>query len=371
MKIAVNTRWLLHKKLEGIGNFSHNLLSRLVKNHPEVSFDFYFDRPFHDSFIYANNVSGFRLMPPARHPYLWYVWYEYSLKRRLNQTKPDLFFSPDGFIPTNGKTKTLNTIHDLNFEHNPEWVPNTVANYYKKFFPLCAEKASHLITVSEFSKKDIVNTYGIDENKIDVVYNSTSSDFKKKSETKISDFKTKYTEGKPYFIFVGALNPRKNLQNIFPAFDRLESDHKFLIVGNKMHWDSTIENAYNKMQKKDAVVFSGRLSTEDLNTALSGATSMIFPSLFEGFGIPILEAFKSQTAVITANNSSLPEIAGDAALFVNAKSQDEILAGMQKIESNKELRKELIAKGKVQANKFDWDKSAEKLWDIMLKTIKG
>lgn len=369
MKIAVNTRWLLHNKLEGIGHFSHNLLSRLVKNHPEVDFDFYFDRAFHSSFIYSDNVTGHKLMPPARHPYLWYVWYEHCLKRKLKQTKPDLFFSPDGFIPTNGKTKTLNAIHDLNFEHNPRWVPHKVADYYKKYFPLCAHQATRLITVSEFSKQDIVNTYGVSEQKIDVVYNSASSNFTRKSHLQITDFKTKLTSGQPYFIFVGALNPRKNLQNIFPAFDRLESNHKLLVVGNKMHWDSAIETAFNAMKKQKDVIFSGRLSPDDLNTALSGATALVFPSLFEGFGIPILEAFKAETAVITASNSSLPEIAADAACFVNAESQDEILLAMQKLEKDSELRNALIEKGQGQAKKFDWDTSAEKLWGIMLKTM--
>ena len=369
MKIAVNTRWLLHNRLEGIGNFSHNLLSRLVKNHPEIEFDFYFDRPFHSSFIYSENVTGYNLMPPARHPYLWYVWYEISLKRKLKKTKPDLFFSPDGFIPTSGKTKTLNAIHDLNFEHHPEWVPQNVLKYYKKHFPLSAEKATRLITVSEYSKTDIVNTYCIAESKIDVVYNSAASDFCKKSDSDILEFKTKHTDGQPYFIFVGALNPRKNLQNIFPAFDRLESTHKFVVVGEKMHWDGGIEMAYNKMHKKDSVIFTGRLNGEDLNIALSGATALVFPSLFEGFGIPIIEAFKAETAVITANNSSLPEVAGDAALFVNAENQDEILTAMRKLKGNQDLRSSLIEKGKLQAQKFDWDTSAEKLWEIMLKTM--
>ena len=369
MKIAVNTRWLIHNRLEGIGNFSHNLLSRLVKNHPEVEFDFYFDRPFHPSFIYGENVTGHHLLPPARHPYLWYVWYEFSLKRKLNQTNPDLFFSPDGFIPTSVKTKTLNTIHDLNFEHHPQWIPDFAIGYYKKYFPLCAEKATRLITVSEFSKKDIVKTYGVSESKIDVVYNSASSSFTKKPENETLAFKQKLTNKKPYFIFVGALNPRKNLQNIFPAFDKLESSHKLVVVGEKMHWDAEIESAFNTMQKKEEVVFTGRLSSKDLNIALSGATALVFPSLFEGFGIPIIEAYKAETAVITANNSSMPEVAGDAALLVNAENQDEILAAMQKLASDQDLRNTLIEKGNQQAQKFDWDASAEKLWEVMLKTI--
>lgn len=369
MRIAVNTRWLLYNRLEGIGNFTHNLLSRLVRNHPEVEFDFYFDRPFHPSFIYAKNVTGHVLRPPARHPYLWYVWYEISLKRKLKRHKPDLFFSPDGFIPTGGETKTLNAIHDLNFEHEPSWVPKNVLRYYQKYFPLGAKQASRLLTVSEFSKQDIAKRYGVATEKIDVVYNSASSNFKKQSPEAIEGFKQKYTEGKPYYIFVGALSPRKNLQTILPAFDSLDNGHKLVVIGEKMHWAETIENAYSKMPHQDQVVFTGRLNSADLNTALSGSAALVFPSLFEGFGIPIVEAFKAETPVITARNSSLPEVAGNAALFVDANSQEEIAHAMETIAKDKQLRGELIEKGKQQALKFNWDASAEKLWESMVKTL--
>ena len=365
MRIAVNTRWLLHNKLEGMGNYTHHLLKRLVQNHPEVQFDFYFDRTPHQSFIYGPNVTAHNLIPPARHPYLWYVWNEISVKRKLHKQKPDLYFSPDGFIPTSGKTKTLNTIHDLNFEHHPEWVPTRVRNYYLKYFPLCANKATHLTTVSEFSKQDLIETYNIDPSKIDVIGNAAEdfeiSDHNKLQETLVGD--------QPYFIFIGALNPRKNLQNIFPAFDQLENGYKLLVVGDKMHWSTEIEQAYNGIKNKEQVVFSGRLERTELQFLLSKAEALVFPSLFEGFGIPILEAFKAKTPVITAQNSSMPEVAGDAAILVDANDSTSILNAMQKISSSSELQNELIAKGLDQAQKFSWDESANKLWEVMLKTM--
>ena len=369
MRIAINTRWLLHNKLAGIGNFSHNLLSRIVINHPEVQFDFYFDRAFHPSFIYADNVKAHILFPPARHPYLWYIWYEFSLKQKLNRTKPDLFFSPDGFIPTSGNIKTLNTIHDLNFEHHPEWIPNFAIGYYKKYFPLCAEKATHLVTVSEYSKQDISTQYNIESNKIDVVYNGVE-DFIISDSPNLKNLKTKLLGNSPYFIFIGAINPRKNLQNIFPAFDKLNGNHKLLVVGDKMHWNTEIEIAFNYMHNKDKVVFSGRLEKEALHYLLAKADALIFPSLFEGFGIPIIEAFKANTAVITANNTSMPEVAGDAALLVDAYSADAITDAMQKLAKDDNFKNSLIKKGQERANNFTWDKSAEKLWSVMEKTIR-
>jgi len=370
MRIAVNTRWLLQNKLEGMGNFTHHLLRRIVNNHPEIEFHFLFDRPYDKSFIYGENVIPHVIQPPARHPYLWYVWNEISVARKLKKINPNLYFSPDGFIPTSTKVKTLSTVHDLNFEHHPEWVPKRVASYYKKYFPLCAKKASQLITVSEFSKNDLHQSYSIPLQNIEVVSNGAGN-FAVADEKSISNFKDKNTEGEPYFIFVGALNPRKNLKGIFAAFDRLESSHKLVVVGDKMHWSKEIEKSFTEMKNQDKVVFTGRLEGDALNTAYSGAEALLFPSLFEGFGIPILEAFKAGTAVITATNSSMPEVAGDAAILVEAENVESILHAMQKLLSEKGLRKELIEKGHLQAQKFSWDASAEKLWEIMLKTIEG
>ena len=368
MLIAVNTRWLIKNKLEGMGWFTHHLMSRIVKQHPEVDFLFLFDRPFDQEFIYGPNVKGIVVQPPARHPFLWFIWNEIAVRATLAKHKPDLYFSTDGFIPQRTKVKTLNTIHDLNTVHFPEFTPGLAGKHFRHYFLKGAQKANRLVTVSEFSKKDIVKTYGILPEKIDVVHNAVSGFTPKNAQTKQA-FKNKFTQGEDYFVFVGALNPRKNLQRIFPAFDLLKSETKLLVVGSKMYWDKSIEAAYNAMKNKDKVVFTGRLNGEELNLAYAAATALVFPSVYEGFGIPILEALQSGTAVITANNSSLPEVGGEAAIYVNAESTSEIQSALERLESDEHLRNHLITKGEKQLKKFNWDTSAEKLWQSMLKTI--
>lgn len=374
MKIAVNTRWLLANKMEGTGWFTHHLLKRIVANNPDVEFIFFFDRKFNKRFMYGDNVKGVVIPPPARHPFLWHLWNDWAIPIALKQYKPDLYFSTDGFLPsfkkgpTKPKCKMLNTIHDLNFVHFPDLVSNAVGKHYRLYIKKSAKIADRLVTVSQYSKNDIVKTYDVPEDNIDVVYNA-SENFYPVSEEEQNSFRQKLTNGAPYFVFVGALNPRKNLHRIFKAFDELTSNTKLLIVGEKMRWDQRIEEAYGNMKNKDKVVFSGRLHGEELNKAYGASLALIFPSLYEGFGIPILEALQSGTSVITASNSSMPEVAGEAALLVDADNIADITNAMQRMESDELLKKHLAEKAPQQLAKFDWDKSADTLWQTMLNTI--
>ena len=161
MKIAINCRLLLKGKLEGIGWYTYEISKRITENHPEHVFYLLFDRPFSDKFVFGDNVIPVILSPQSRHPFLWYVWFEYSVSRFIKKNKIDLFFSPDGYLSLNTNTKTVITIHDLNFEHYPEQLPFLSRNYYKFFTPKFCNKADAIITVSEESKKDIIKQYNI------------------------------------------------------------------------------------------------------------------------------------------------------------------------------------------------------------------
>ena len=144
MKIAVNARFLLKGKLEGIGWFTHEVLKRVVQNHPEHEFIFIFDRPYHEDFIYGKNVTPIVVPPPARHPILWYIWFEWSVKLVLKKHKPDLFISTDGFLSLSTKVPQLLVIHDLAFEHFPEHLPFKFRYYLRKFTPKFASNVNLL-----------------------------------------------------------------------------------------------------------------------------------------------------------------------------------------------------------------------------------
>lgn len=374
MKIAVNTRLLLKGKMEGIGWFSHEVLQRMVINHPEHEFYFIFDRPYHPAFIFAKNVHPVVIGPPARHPALFVIWFEWSLVKALNQIKPDVFFSPDGYLSLRTNFPSVPVIHDLNFEHYPEDLPWLVNKYYRYFFPKFAKKAAKIITVSEFSKADIHQSYSIDNESIAVVPNGLRDFFRPLPENQQQHFRIEYASGKRYFLFVGALHPRKNIVSLLKAYDLYRSEggvvDRLLIAGGTYWWNKKLKMAFETMNHKNEVIFTGHLSQEHLAQAFASAEALVYVPYFEGFGVPIIEAFASGTPVIAGNRSSLPEVAGEAALLVDPFDIKQIAAAMKSITESPELRHELIAKGVKRATLFSWDDAAVKVWDILVSVVK-
>lgn len=373
MKIAVNTRLLLRNKLEGIGWFTYETMSRISKNHPEHEFYFIFDRPFDPHFIFSSNVFPVVIRPQARHPFLFYWWFEKSIPKVLKKINADLFISPDGFLSLSTNVKSLVVFHDINFMHYPNDFPLIVRCYYRYYSPLFAKKASRIVTVSEYSKADIAKQFPVSLNNIDVVYNGANEIYKPLSEQEKREIKQEFTDGKDFFIFVGALNPRKNVTRLLKAFDlfkeKTKSDIKLIIVGERMFKTRSMKKAYRQMVFKDEVIFSGRMTPEKLNRLYGSALALTFVPYFEGFGIPIIEAMNCGTPVITSNVTSMPEVAGDAALLVNPFSVESITDAMIKIYADNDLRYNLIEKGLVQCQKFSWNKTAENFWESVEKVL--
>jgi len=366
MIIAVNTRLLLPEKLEGIGWFTRETLSRITCEHPEHQFLFIFDRPYANEFIFSDNVTPIVLSPPTRHPVLWFIWFELQIPRILRKYKADLFFSPDGYLSLNTRVNQLAAIHDINFAHRPKDLPWLKAKYYNYFFPKFARKAKRIVTVSYFSKEDINRTYKIDSDKVDVVYNGVNTTYTPTSVDENLSTKTQYSSGKDYFLFIGSLHPRKNICGLLRAFDAfrtsVDSDIKLLIIGESMFKTSDIELTYEGMRYKDDVVFTGRLNNDQLHHVLGASLALTFVPYFEGFGIPVIEAMNAGVPVICSNTTSLPEVGGNAVLYVDPFSLSQIKDAMIRIYQEKDLRDSLIEKGFVQKEKFSWDKTAELLW---------
>jgi glycosyltransferase involved in cell wall biosynthesis len=371
MKIAVNTRLLLPNKLDGIGWFTYETLKRITTQHPEHDFFFLFDRKHSEEFIFSRNIEPVIVHPQSRHPLLWYLFFEWGVPAALNKLKPDLFLSPDGWLSLRTETKSVTVIHDLNFETYPQFLPFHVRKYYKYFVPRFAHKAERIATVSEFTKSDIVQKYGISPERIDVVYNGANEKFVPLTADEISGTRQIYTAGNPYFIFVGTIHPRKNMTNMFRAYNHFRRNHasnvRLLIIGEKKWWTSDIRKAYEEMRYKEDVIFAGRLGEEELHRVIASALAMIYVSYFEGFGIPILESFYCDVPVITSDATSMPEVAGDAALLTDPFSFESISEAMFRISTDEKLRKSLVEKGRVRRKLFNWQKSADKLWETILK----
>ncbi len=373
MKIAVNTRLLLKDKLEGIGWFTYESMKRIVLNHPEHTFYFIFDRKHDPQFIFAENVIPVEIFPPARHPYLWYIYFEFSIPRILRKLKPDLFLSTDGWLSLRTNVPQVDVIHDLNFEHRKDFLKSKYQNYYTRFFPKFARKAVRIATVSEFSKQDLQRFYSIPKEKIDVVYNGSNAVYQPLTEDKQQRVRQKYANGLPYFLFVSAIHKRKNLANILRAFEQYKAqtgaDTQFVVVGARAGKQDELDEVLRSMTFAQDVRFLGRLSAEELSQVMASALALVYATLFEGFGIPIVEAFNAETAVITSNVTSMPEVAGDAALLVDPNSVEQISDAMTQLATNENLRQKLIAKGREQRKLFSWDQTAERLWDCVMKSV--
>lgn len=373
MKIAVNTRLLLKNRLEGIGQFTNENLRRITQSHPEHQFFFLFDRPYDESFLFSDNITPLVVHPQARHPYLWYLFFEYGIPLKLKNIKPDLFLSTDGWIPTQLNIPVVNVIHDLNFVHHPEFVKPVVRRYYDRFFPKFAHKATQLATVSEFSRQDIHQTYQVPLDRIHVVYSGNNSAYIPYSLEQQNIVKRKYTDGNDYFLFVGLIHKRKNLDNIFKAFDifkeRQNSPIKLVVVGDKKWWAGEIENAYLQMRHRHDVLMLGRQPNEVVYELTAATKAVVYTSLFEGFGLPIVDAFNASVPIITSDISSMPEIAGDAAITVNPYSVEQIAEAMSNLATDENLRQKLIEKGNARKNLFTWDRTADLLWQTIEKAL--
>jgi glycosyltransferase involved in cell wall biosynthesis len=364
VRIAVNTRLLLKNRLEGIGWFSFEVLRRMVQSHKRHEFLFIFDRPWHPEFIFSDNITPVAAFPPARHPVLWYGWFEYALPRIFKKYKPDLFFSPDGYTSLRSKIPAVTVIHDLNFEHFTGDMPASYRAYYRYFTPKYAHKSQRILTVSEYTKTELHRLYQVPEDKIDVVYNGVQEGFVPLTPNEVQIARKKFAGGSPYLVFVGSLHPRKNIVGMLNGFSALAHPSvRLLLVGSKRWWTSGMEAAARPLIESGRLIMPGHLPPQDLYQAVGGAEIMLYPSLFEGFGVPVLEGMQAGVPVLTSNTSSLPEIAGGAALLVNPEDTSAIAQAMQHLLTDRELRRSLIEKGKIRARQFNWDQSARLVWE--------
>ncbi len=370
MHIAVNTRFLLPgDQLEGIGRFTFETLKRMVAAHPEHTFHFLFDRPFDARYLFGPNVVPHVLFPPARHPFLFVAWFEGAVARWLRRQRPAVFLSPDGFTTLATRVPRLTVVHDLAFEHFPQDVELLRRKYYHFFFPRFVRSSERIIAVSEATKQDLIATYQLPAGKIQVVYNAADAHFQPQPAAVQQATRARFAAGKAYFLFVGALQPRKNLVNLLKAFDIFKQQTgapvKLLIVGRTAWKAGPMFDVYQQMQHRRDVHLTGRVSEEELMQLYAAALATTYVPYFEGFGIPIIEAQSCASPVLTSDRSSMPEVAGGAALLVDPFSPAAIAAGLTRLWQEPELRQELIEKGLLNVQRFSWDKSAEALWEAI------
>lgn len=288
-----------------------------------------------------------------------------------SKVKPDLFFSPTHYSPWLSPVKRVVTIFDLSYLRFPEMFQSKDLYQLTNWTKQSIQKASQIITISQSSKKDIVKTYKIDPKKVTVCYPGYNQEqFHKISDSEaIKKVLEKYNIQGNYILFIGTVQPRKNLKRLIQAFAKIE-DLKLVVVG-KIHGEGRqawkfeeIIELPKKLEIEEKVIFTGFVPNEDMLYLLNGATAFALPSLWEGFGIPVVDAMACGVPVIVSNVSSLPEVAGKAGLYVDPESVDQIEQSIRVISTDKKLHSKLSKLALEQSRKFSWKKMAKQVKDV-------
>ena len=370
MRIVVNTRFWMPGQLEGYGYFTQQVFSRLADAHSEHQFLFLFDRSPSDLISLPPNVQVKVIGPPARHPLLWRLWYDWRIPPLLKKFNADLFVSPDGIASLRTRIPQCLVVHDLAFLQNQQWFSSAIGHYYRKFTPAFLKKVRRVATVSETSKKQLIDVYGVSAEQIDVVYSAAKPDFRPLEESLRSTIKERFTEGKEFFLYTGAIHPRKNLLGLLKAFSlfkkRQQSGYKLVLAGRMAWHTGDFEKLLSTYKYRSDVVLTGYVDLDTLTSLTAAAYALVYPSFYEGFGVPVLEAMQSDVPVITSRNTSMQEIAGDAALYADPNDPASIAEQLNRLYIDESLRRRLIESGRIVAARYTWEQTAQRVWAAMM-----
>lgn len=345
----------------GLGNYSRSLVHALARMFPEDEFVLFSTSEHEKNFAEENiRISSSNTNFKS-------IWRSFSIKKNILEEKLDVYHGLSNEIPFGIQklpVKTIVTIHDLIFKIFPRQYPLIDRTFYHLKSENACKHADVVIAASAATKKDIQNYYQIPENNIQVVYQSCNeifhADYPKES---ISEILKLHTMPAEYFLYVGSFSERKNLLALLEAYSKI-NPHKripLVLVGNGISYEKQINRFLFSHQLEKFVFIKHTIPTSHLPMLYHGAACFIYPSLYEGFGIPILEAMSCNCPVLTSNSSSMPEVGGDAAMYFHPQNIDEIIFSIETFLNHSGLRKTMVEKGKEQANKFSPASQAEQI----------
>ncbi|MBI3985207.1 MAG: glycosyltransferase family 4 protein [Candidatus Levybacteria bacterium] len=350
------------EKKVGIGEYAYELLLEFAKIQDErkVKFEIFLKENPRSEMPPPNSNLRYRTVGPKK------MWTQFGLPLNLFLGKrPDIFFTPTHYAPRFSPIPTVISIMDLSFIHFPILFAKKDLYQLTNWTKYSVKNASKIFTISQFSKSDIIDVYGVDEGKIVVTYPG----IKKPTSVRIlsmDDLRKKFGIDKNYILFVGTLQPRKNIVKLIEAFSKIEKENLILVVVGKKGWlYEDILSAPGRLGVGERVKFLDFVEDDDLPSLYKNALCFVLPSLYEGFGLPVLEAMKHGCPVLTSNVSSLPEAGGDAAIYFDPNNSDDIKEKIEKVIKNPSLRQEMIEKGYNQIKKFSWEKTAKETLKVL------
>jgi glycosyltransferase involved in cell wall biosynthesis len=348
--LIINGRFLCNS-MNGIGRFSLEICKQLKR----LGLNFKIVIP---EWLNYDNEHGFEIVKYGN--FKSHFWEQIDLLRFLKLKKSPFLLNLSGLGPIFYK-KQIVTIHDLSFYENSKWFSKAYTLFYSYFTPITAKNAIKILTVSYFSKNEIIKYLDVDKRKIEVIYNAVSANIDDNFNECTANSVIKYDLNCKYILAVSSIDPRKNLQLLIDAFLELNLDnYKLVLVGKT-------SNHFNVKLKANSrnIIFTGLVSDIDLSMLYKSCEFFVYPSLYEGFGIPPLEAMKNHCAVILSDIPSLREICNDAALYINPNDINDLKNGMLKVIKDPTLKEDLKIKGFSRSNYFKWETSGEKVYNII------
>lgn len=361
MKIAIDVH-SLGTQAGGNESYFRQLLAGLVADRSAHQYTLFYA---HDAALQATQGDArFSFMPIPKDPVRRL---SVTLPRLLGKIKPDIFHC-QYVRPPWGCPTTVVSIHDLAYEHYPEYFHPREAYRLKKMVRWTARHADHIVTLSEFSAADIAARYGVPREKITITYLAASKDFRPREKAQCQEHLARtYGINFPFILYVGRIQARKNLPRLVEAYAALRkrgATEKLVLVGKKDWQSEQLVARIKELGLESSVVFPGFVSFDDLPLFYNAAEMFVFPSFFEGFGLPVIESMASGVPTITSTGSSLGEVAGDGALLVDPLDTHALTDAMSNVLGDKQLRERLVVRGLMRSAQFKHDELAQKVLGV-------
>jgi glycosyltransferase involved in cell wall biosynthesis len=367
--IGVDATPLLGER-SGVGNYSARLLAAQLETEPEQEFLLYSNRLLENlepALARAQKIPGY--FPRSR-----WLWMQMTLPKIIRQTNPDICHFTNALAPLWLNRPYVLSIHDATLFLYGRYHPRTRLLAIRLMLPLVVRRAAAIITVSHSARQDLQRILKIPEEKIHVVYEAAPKHFQQVTNpTELSRIQKKYNLPEQFLLYVGTLEPRKNLTRLVRALGRLKAQGQpqKLVMAGPWGWSmDDFQQQIEELDLKESVQLLGYVPEEDLPGLYSLATIFVFPSLYEGFGLPPLEAMACGTPVLSSKNSSLAEICGDAAYLVDPRNEESLVEGLQRLLTDEPLRETLKESGSKRAAEFSWERAAKETTAVYNKVIK-
>jgi glycosyltransferase involved in cell wall biosynthesis len=367
MPIYIDVSSAVHAKA-GIGRYAGSLAQALIARQPE-RFALFYNRVRDSRLPSGLESAPARTVRAGYKPWRMAVWLGQLAGLGFNRLVPgaELYHATEHLLPPLRDLPTVLTVHDMIFKLFPEHQKRLNYWYLNATMPLYCRRAGAIITVSESSKRDIVAHYGLDPGKVTVVYEAASPEFVPAPPEARDEVRRRYGLPAQYLIHVGTIEPRKNLTRLVEALQHLRAGGltiPLLVVGGKGWLYDDFFRRLESLEVRDAVFFPGYVPSADLPALYSAARLAVMSSVYEGFGLPVLEAMACGTPVVSSNSSSLPEFGGRAARYFDPYDVEAMSSTIQNVWADDELRAEMSGQGLVQAQKFSWDRAAEETLQV-------